>query len=317
MYLFISGRDWFVSKNGADSSDCGGDVKNACASFRRLWGRIIDDENKATENYIYTYRDLVIDKVHLHCPDKEVIFTNKASHVINITITNTTIESTTLSFGDWRFNKLDTERVSIRIENCFIRSSHIFFLEFFQPVVIRNCTFHGDTRTDNITSPEVMSRNKLENEYRLIYCYRSNITMVNVVVRGNVRRRMGFYFCNLQIIDSRFTNNNFTEGRISSGGITLFWSNARVINSTFTGNQGHTLVVMRQSYATTVGCQFLYNAVKSKGAAVHVSDRSEYHDQGSSFTDNVAGEGGKILNKKKHSLKLFKMGNCCSIYHNH
>ena len=128
------------------------------------------------------------------------------------------------------------------------------------------------------------------------------------MVRDNVRRRMGFSFCNVQIKDSRFTNNNFTEGRISSGGITLFWSNARVINSTFTGNQGHTLVVMRQSQATTVGCQFLDNAVKSKGAAVNVSDQSEYHDQGSSFADNVAGEGGKILNKKKTFLETFQNG---------
>ena len=78
-----------------------------------------------------------------------------------------------------------------------------------------------------------------------------------------------------------------------------------MINSTFTGNRGHALVVMKQSQATTVGCQFLDNAVKSKGAAVNVSDRSEYYDQGSSFTDNVAGEGGKILNQKKTFLDTF------------
>ena len=127
------------------------------------------------------------------------------------------------------------------------------------------------------------------------------------MVRDNVGHGMKFERCNVQITDSRFTNNNLTEGRISSGGITLYKSNACVTNSTFTGNQGHALMVMKHSQVTTVGYQFLDNAVKSKGAAVHVSDRSKYHDQGSSFTDNVAGEGGKILNKKKHSLKIFKM----------
>ena len=252
--------------------------------------------------------------MYLHSPDKGLIFLKRTSRVINITITNTTIENTTLSFG--RRFKLDNERISLRIENCFIRSSWIYIFSS-QPAVIRNCTFHGDTRTDNAASLEVMSRKKRGDEYRLIDCFLSNITMVNVVVRDNMGRGMMFERCNVQITDSRFTNNNFTEGRISSGGITLFWSNARVINSTFTGNQGHALVAMRQSHLTTVRCQFLDNAVKSKGAAVHVSERSEYHDQGSSFTDNVAGEGGKILNKKKHSLKLFKMGNCCSIYHSH
>ena len=132
--------------------------------------------------------------------------------------------------------------------------------------------------------------------------------MVNVVVRDNMEHGMKFDGCNVQITDSHFLNNNFTEDRINNGGITLYKSNACVTNSTFTGNQGYALVAMRQSHLTTVRCQFLDNAVKSKGAAVHVSDRSEYHDQGSSFTDNMAGEGGKILNKKKnHSLKLFKM----------
>ena len=314
MSLSIPVRWWHVSENGTDSSDCGEDVINACASFHSLWGRIVDDENKATYNVIYTYGDLVIDGMYLHSPDKWLIFLNRTSRMINITITNTTIENTHLRFG---FD-FEESSISLRIENCYISSSSIDIIRLSQPAVINNCTFHGDTRTDNITSPEVMSGNRLENEYPLIYCWSSNITMRNVVVRDNVRRGMGFYFCNVQIKDSRFTSNNFTEGRISSGGITLFWSNARVINSTFTGNQGHTLVVMRQSYATTVGCQFLDNTVKGKGAAVNVSDQSEYHDQGSSFADNVAGEGGKILNKKKkHSLKLFKMGNCCSIYHNH
>ena len=262
--------------------------------------------------------------------------------MINITITNTTIDNTYLRFG--RF--IEESSISVRIENCYIRSSRIYIywlsqpavirncyirsLEIkiqglSQPVVINNCTFHGDTRTDNAASPEVMSRNKGVDEHLFISCFLSNIIMVNVVVRDNVGPGMWFFLCNVHITDSCFTNNNVTSLIYSSqselkienshflnytniyGGISLNEnSKANVINSTFTGNQCHALV-MRQSQATTVGCQFLDNAVKSKGAAVHVSHRSEYHDQGSWFTDNVAGEGGKILNKKNHSLKLFKM----------
>ena len=296
MSVSIADRKWYVSENGADSSDCGGDVKNACASFHTLWGHIIDDENKSTDDDIYTYGDLVIDGMHLHSPHKELLtFKNGTSRVINITIINTTIDNTNLIFGRCCIKN----SISLRIENCYIRSSRIYIGQLPQPAVIHNCTFHGDTRTDNTASPEVMSRNKREDEYRLIYCLLSNITMVNVVVRDHVRSRMVFKWCNVQITDSRFTNNNST-GLIESrhpGGIYLEYSKANVTNSTFTGNQGHTLVVMSQSQAITVGCQFLDNAVKSKGAAVHVSDRSEYHDQGSSFTDNVAGEGGKILKK--------------------
>ena len=113
------------------------------------------------------------------------------------------------------------------------------------------------------------------------------------------------------VINSTFTGNRGEK----AGGMYLEESEANVTNSTFTGNQGHALVVMSQCQATTAGCKFLHNVVKGKGAVVHVSDRSEYHDQGSSFADNIAGEGGKILNKKNNiSLKLFKMGNCCSIF---
>ena len=99
------------------------------------------------------------------------------------------------------------------------------------------------------------------------------------------------------VINSTLIENN-------AGGIYLYKSEARVINSTLTGNQGHTLVVMKQSRAITTGCQFLDNAEKGQGAAVHVSERSEYHDQRSSFAGNLAEEGGRILSKKNLSLKF-------------
>ena len=102
------------------------------------------------------------------------------------------------------------------------------------------------------------------------------------------------------VINSTLTGN---KGRWA-GGIRLCESEARVINSTLTGNQGRALVVWKQSRAITTGCQFLDNAEKGQGAAVHVSERSEYHDQRSSFADNLAEEGGRILSKKKLSLKF-------------
>ena len=482
MYLFISGRKWFVSKNGTDLSDCGKTYKTACASFRALWGQIIDDENNITNNVVKTYRDLIIDHMHLHGPDKVLVFENKASHVINITITRTTIDNTDLTFSTLN------SRISFHIENCFIhssliglsslsqpvvirncfiRSSLIHIDESKQPIIIRNCTFHGNTTTDNTTSLEVMSGTKVVKEYSLISCLLSSIIMVNVAVRDSVGPGMWFTSCNVQITGSHFTNNNLTalmyshhsefkiekshfiNNRNINGEIRLNWnSKAHVINSTFTGNkgkkaggiyleyhseanvtnstftankgewaggiyleqskanvtnsiftgnegkwvggivlyksealvtggtltgnkgesvggiflqeseanvtksiftgnegelvggivlvnsearvtnstltgnkgekaggiyleeskanvshstvignQGHALVVTTQSKAITTGCQFLYNVVTGQGAAVHVSQRSEYHDQGSLFTENGAGEGGKILNK--------------------
>ena len=141
--------------------------------------------------------------------------------------------------------------------------------------------------------------------------------MVNVVVRDHVGRGMKFERCNVQITDSHFTNNNSTSLIMSDQSEFVFGnshflnntniygvirlnekSKAHVTDSTFTGNQGRALMVTTQSKAITVECQFLYNAVKGKGAAVYVSDRSEYHDHRSLFVDNVAGEGGKIVNKK-------------------
>ena len=95
------------------------------------------------------------------------------------------------------------------------------------------------------------------------------------------------------MVNSTFTGNNGEK----AGGIYLKHSKAHVINSTLTGNQGHSLVVRKQSQAITAACQFLHNVVEGQGAAVHVSDRSEHHDHGSSFADNIAFEGGQILNK--------------------
>ena len=306
MYLSIPVQSWFVSENGADSSDCG-IYPHPCASFRVLWQHIVNDENKATDNYVETDKDLIIDGMHFHSPDKKVTFTNQDSHVINIAITNSTIDNTDLRFG-W-ISQADS--ISLRLENCFIQSSRIGFGWLSQPAVIRNCTFSDDTTTDNSMSSQLMSHKRCGDEHPLIDCSYSSITLVNVVVRDNVGCGILFKLCNVQITDSHFTNNNFTEalidlniveGKINTGGIMLYETKAHLINSTFTGNQGHALVVMSRSGAITAGCQFLYNVVKGQGAAVHVSDRSEYHDQGSSFADNIAGEGGKILNKKKHSL---------------
>ena len=395
MYLFISGRKWFVSKNGTDLSNCGKDEQNACASFRAVWPHIVDDKSMATDNIVQTDTNLFIESMQLqslHKDHKRLIFENRASHVINITIINTTMDNTHL-----RFSWFGPRSISLYIENCYIRSS-LIYIRLSQPVVINNCTFHGDTRTDNTTSPEVTSRNKRRNEYLFIDCWLSNITIVNMVVRDNVGRGMSFESCNVQITDSHFTNNGVimaliegiyselkienshflnntntygtirfhlnskvhvtnstftgnkgeTAGGIilyenskanvinstltgnqgeyawgiilvnseanvistlienNAGGIYLYKSEAHIINSTLTGNQGHALLVMKQSRAITTGCQFLDNAEKGQGAAVHVSERSEYHDQRSSFAGNLAEEGGRILSKKKTFFEILK-----------
>ena len=223
--------------------------------------------------------------MHLHCPDKEVSFINKASHVINITITNTTIESKTLSFG-WGF-KLDNERISLRIENCFIRSSWIYIF-LSQPAVIRNCTFHGDARTDNTASLEVMSRNKREDEYGLIDCGSSNITMRNVVVRDNVGRRiLGFYTCNVQIADSRFTNNNSTSV-IESHHSKLKIENSHFLNNT---NKWGVIVLNINSKAHVINSTFTEN--KGEAGGMYLYD-SEAHVVNSTFTGNKGEKAGGI-----------------------
>ena len=156
-------------------------------------------------------------------------------------------------------------------------------LVFIETVVeFYNCNFTGITiRKDD------------DRRNKIIYCESSNITMMNVEVRDNDGRFMFTQQCNVQITDSDLRNNNGSE---------LLWigqsSNAHVINSTFIGNQAlnHGTLTIESSHLTTVGCQFLGNTAKTKGAAVHVSRGSEYNNQGSLFADNTAGEGGKITN---------------------
>ena len=99
LYLFISGRKWFVSKKGTDSSDCGKTYKTACASFHALWRHIVHKENNSRRNKIKTDTNLIIQNMHLHSPYQRLIFENRAFHVINITIINTSIKNTVLSFG--------------------------------------------------------------------------------------------------------------------------------------------------------------------------------------------------------------------------
>ena len=131
MYLFIPDRRWSVSENGVDSPYCGGYL-HPCASFRALWRQIRNDAKRSTEHYVETDTNLMINNIHLHSPHKELIFWSGASHVINITITNTSIKTTDLSFG---VPHDGVNRISLYIENCFIRSSRIGFGKLSQPLL--------------------------------------------------------------------------------------------------------------------------------------------------------------------------------------
>ena len=153
---------------------------------------------------------------------------------------------------------------------------------------IYNCNF---TRRCNVQITVQMISEVQQDESTLLFDS-SNITMLNLTVRDNDGHFMYTQQCNVQITHSGFRNNKGQE---------LLWisqrSKVHVTNTTFIGNQAlnHGTLTIESSHLTTVECQFLGNTVKNKGAAVHVR-RSEYNDQGSLFTGNIAGEGGKILN---------------------
>ena len=124
-------------------------------------------------NYIYTDTDLFIADTHLHSPDQWVHFRNLASHTINITITNTTIEETSLYFeGDnIRITIINTtieeallnfrgNNISVHIENSFVWSTYI---SSYNPIVFHNCNFGGKKpdKSDNITASQQTSRRRM------------------------------------------------------------------------------------------------------------------------------------------------------------
>ena len=147
-----------------------------------------------------------------------------------------------------------------------------------------------------------------------IFSVFSNITMMNLTVRDNVGRFLETEESDIQITHSDFINNNGSElfsqnSHITKINLTVIdneggfmeteGSNVYITHSGFRNNIGlnHGTVTIESSHLTTVGCQFLENTAKGKGAVVHVSRRSDYNDHGSLFANNTAVKGGKILNK--------------------
>ena len=272
-YLCIADLDtspsWYISKNGNDSPNCGRHYKSACATFTGLWQHLVNGSSRGNNITVISDTDLMIENMHLHSPDGHFTFQNLPSDRINITIANTEIEETFLEFNG--------SSISVRIENSLIRSSAMEFYEFSQsdqPVVIRNCTFDEVTWTTNSTSSVLKSHSLLsfkDTNVQLyscnftgirgypesMLCSDGNVTMMSVVARATEGTFMINRECNVQIMHSDIIDNsgssfisvhdgklkmenshfiNNTSGDI--GIVHLKESEARVINSTLTGNQG-------------------------------------------------------------------------------
>ena len=288
IYFYIV-EDWYISKNGRDSRACGRNQQSACATFTQLWRNLVED-NEIFNNFytdidllilrnlvkdnerlinIYTDTDLLITNMYLH--NKGIDFRNLGSHIINITITNTTIEVARLWFGRdnmrititnttieetyLRIDGFRSSNISVHIENSFVRSRHV---SSGSHIVFRNCSFTG-AKLDNTTSSQpIMSNgwlsfsNVIVEFYNcnitgmttrkdglsvrlsfdeLIHCDSSNITMINVTVRDNEEHFMRTEGCKVQIIYSDFRNNN---------GLELFSdrSNITIMNLIFRDNKG-------------------------------------------------------------------------------
>ena len=176
-----------------------------------------------SDNKVITNTDLIIQDMHLHSPDRKFTFHNSASHVINITITNTTIEETFLEFNG--------SNISVRIENSLIRSSPIEFYGFSdsdQIVVVQNCTFDEVTAKKNSTSSALKSGSllsfngtnvqlyscnftRIKGYSQSMRCSEGNITMMNVVVSGIEGDFMNTKDCNVHMTNSHFADNNGSQ----------------------------------------------------------------------------------------------------------
>ena len=86
--IFAIVEDWYISENGTDSRDCGKNYESACATFARLWQRIVK-RHVSWVNYIKTDTDLFITDMHFKSPSRRFIFYNLASQIVDITIVST------------------------------------------------------------------------------------------------------------------------------------------------------------------------------------------------------------------------------------
>ena len=313
---------WYVSKNGADSPECGKNAESACATFPGLWRHLV--RGSTSDNKVITNADLIIQDMHLNSPDQKFTFHNSASHVINITITNTTIEETFLEFNG--------HNISVRIENSLIRSSPIEFYGFSdsdQIVVVQNCTFDevsakknstssvlksGSLLSFNGTNVQLYSCNFTEIKHCSLsmFCLEGNVTMMDVVANGIEADFMNTKDCNVHMANSHFADNNgsrlisiddgsftmenshFSNNTSKYNGIVfLNNSKARVINSTISGNKGDQAggIDLIDSSVKMVSCILTRNrgfagGIHLKGSSVRVIN--------STFSGNQGGRIGGI-----------------------
>ena len=196
--------------------------------------------------------DLLIENMHLHSPDHQFTFKNLAAHVINITITNTTVEETKLTFSGGN--------ISVRIENSLIQSSPMHSHDLSKSVTatkkprssaFKSLSFKG-------TNVQLYSSHFTGiKAYHSMLCSEGNMTLMDVSANGIEGDFMISKQCNVQITNSHFTENNgfslisVREGKLImenshfinntskyKGIVYLKDSEAHLISSTFTRNQG-------------------------------------------------------------------------------
>ena len=269
---------------------CGRDKQSACATFSGLWhhlmgenntfpaqGACFGEENKTypipgrqtrlkkkikLENHIKTGVDLIIQDMYLHCSRQKFTFHNSTSHLINITITNITIEETLLEFSG--------NNVSLNVENSII-----------------------------ITHSKFTNNSDLWLQFWM--SFNSNTTIPNALITkcifsNNSGLLMEAHEVKIRIENSQFLNNE-DVGIIDIWGKGKVY----VINSTFIGNHGvdgAVLIVREGSKVKTEQCIFLQNKAQRRGGVIAISYQSKYCDHDSIFANNMAGIAGKVQNQK-------------------
>ena len=293
-----------------------------------------------TENKVIIDRDLIIENIYLHSPHQKFTFLNSASYMINITMARTKITNTELKFNG--------SNIYLLIENSLFRSSHMYLHGFTQSnhqVVIHSCRFDEDTDIKNNTvrqtflsfkgtNIEFYSCNFTGLKYGVasknyIDCSFSNITMMDLIVRGIEGNFTHINGCIVQTTHSYFRENNgsvfigyvgilkiknshFLNNTVKSGTISLKDSIVHVINSQFTSNEGQFAggIYLYYSTAHIVNCKSIQNNGKYAGGIyLH---HSEAHVIISTLIENQGEHGGGIClhaNSEAHVINSTLIGN--------
>ena len=306
---------WYISRHGADSNSCGKDSEDPCLSFPGLWKHPASDWYIKSKWYItqnvVTDTDLNIENLSIYCPQRRFIFQNLVFHVINITITNTTIEDTKMKFNGSnislvvdnsliRSSKMDftstknititnsrideTElqltgsNISLRIEDSLIHLSEIGFHELSHAnAQFSNCSFQFPISSD--TGHETTDN--------FIHCFRSNVTVELSVVREHVGSIMKAEECDVKISHCVFGNNS---GSILKAEKSKF----RIENSQFLNNTNDVaeiITISEQSNVVVVNSTFSGNRGVG-GGALRVQDQSVLKTAQCWFVENIGKKRG-------------------------